>query len=270
MDEITVKQSWDAVDCDFNEKSPLKSTYTIYYIVSGSEDENAIIEAVKTDEAVPEEYNGVPRQTITISDRLTVDDWKVEVNYSRGDNNSSFGDDDDEPTFEFDISTTIKKIVFPVAHKGTYPSTASIPKAGINDGEGVDIIMPCHRFSETHIMSNTQCSSYTYRRTVAMLTGTINNNAFRNYPKGHVLFLGASGSRVGDEDWQITFKFAAAFPEENITIGDISGIRKDPWDVIWCQYTENESEDKSEIIRKVKAVHVDQVYKFANWGPLNL
>lgn len=265
---IEVKQAWDAVDIDCNEQDPEKSTYTVYYIVSGSEVEGDIVANVQSE--TPDKYNGIPRQAILITERLTTEDWKVEVRYSNNSSgDASVVDDPEQSSYDFDISATTKKIIIPIKHKRTFPNTASAPMAGINDGEGIDIIMPCHRFSETHFLSDSKCNGL-FKKRVGELVGTINKKAFKSYPQHHVLFLGAMGSRIGNNKWQVTFKFAVAYPEKEITIGNISGIEKDPWDVIWCQYTEGVSDNQKEIIRKVKAVHVDQVYKISDFGILGI
>ena len=47
-------------------------------------------------------------------------------------------------------------------------------------------------------------------------------------------------------------------------------LRKDPWDLLWCQYSEEESADRSQIVKKVKAVHVEQVYEEDDFGKLGI
>jgi len=47
-----------------------------------------------------------------------------------------------------------------------------------------------------------------------------------------VLFLGATGSERGegpDDDWEITFRFAANPNQTGLSVGSISGISKKGW-----------------------------------------
>lgn len=272
MADITVEQAWDAVDYTRNEQDSAQSSATFVFIARGSKNEDEIIAAVRdfAPEILGAEYENLPRQSIAISERLTEDDWKVSVVYADSGRNGQYDDSgEQEPQYNFEISAGTKKTVYAIKHVKTYPSSAQVPKAGINDGEGVEIIYPVSRFSETHFMTSEKVST-SYRRKVAELVGKINNASFKGYSKGQVLFMGCTGSRTGREKWQITFSFAVSHKQTGISIGDISGISKDPWDVIWCQYEEGENNNRTETIKKVKAVHVEQVYEEGNFGTLGI
>ncbi len=273
MSELQIQQAWEGVDYTKNEQDSAQSTATFYYVVSGSVNENEVIEYARanTPAVLTEEYDGLPRQTISISERLTEDDWKVEVAYADSGNSGDYGGsgDEAEPSYNFEISAGSKKMVYALKHVKTYPSSAEAPQAGINNGEGVDIIIPVGKFSETHFMSKSKVSA-SYKRKITELVGKINSGGFKGYNKGQVLFMGASGSRTGKEKWQITFNFAVATKQTGITIGGISGISKEPWDILWCEYEEDKNKDGSEIIKKVKAVHAEQVYEYGNFGSLGI
>ncbi len=43
-----------------------------------------------------------------------------------------------------------------------------------------------------------------------LLTACVNSDGFKGSRPGEVLFLGASGTQRGQEDWEITFTFAAS------------------------------------------------------------
>ncbi len=49
-----------------------------------------------------------------------------------------------------------------------------------------------------------------YKSTLFFLTACVNSDGFKGFAPGEVLFLGASGTQRGQEDWEITFKFAAS------------------------------------------------------------
>ena len=56
-----------------------------------------------------------------------------------------------------------------------------------------------------------------------------NEGAFRGKVKGEVLFCGAAGSKRGQEDWEVTFKWAASPNKTDIQIGDITVPSKEGW-----------------------------------------
>lgn len=269
-----VIEAWEAESFDLNLFDKDKSSASKNYIVYDAENEVEAIEAVRLE--APETYNGIPASSISLSERLTETLWKVEVSYSYNDDANvsgrSSGDDtpdEDVDSYTFEISAGTKRVIWPVKHKKTYPATAPAPTAGINDGEGADIIMPIAKFSETHALSAVQCNTK-YRKDLASMVGKINTKSFKGYDPGQVLFYGASGGRTGLENWTVNFEFMTQEKQENITIGDITGINKDPWDLIWCQYKEEESADKTRIVKKVKAVHVEQVYEEEDFGKLGI
>ncbi len=85
---------------------------------------------------------------------------------------------------------------------------------------------------------------------------------------GEVLFLGASGSKRGKEDWEITFKFAASPNITGLTVGPITGIAKRGWDYLWVRYLDDE--DSFQIIRRPVAAYVERVYEFGNFADIGI
>lgn len=268
---LTIEQAWEGIDYTKNEQDSAQSSATFRYIVSGSQDEKEVVEYARQNvpAVLSEEYGGLPRQTISIAERLTETDWKVEVVYADSGNFGDYENDANEPNYNFEISAGSKRMVYALEHIKSYPSGTDAPQAGINNGEGVEIVIPVGRFSETHFMSQDKVSA-SYQRKITELVGKINGSAFKGYSKGQVLFMGCSGSRTGKEKWQITFNFAVATAQSGITIGNISGIRKAPWDILWCEYEEDKNEDGSEVVKKVKAVHCERVYEYGNFGGLGI
>jgi hypothetical protein len=64
-----------------------------------------------------------------------------------------------------------------------------------------------------------------------------------------VLFLGASGSQRGTEDWEITFSFAASPNATGLTVGDITGIEpKKGWEYLWVRYAD--AEDAETLVKQ--------------------
>jgi hypothetical protein len=62
-----------------------------------------------------------------------------------------------------------------------------------------------------------------YKLALFNLTGKVNGSGFKGFAKGEVLFLGASGSKRGLDDWEITFRFAASPKVAGLSLGSIDG-----------------------------------------------
>lgn len=159
--------------------------------------------------------------------------------------------------YSFDTSGGTQHITHSRATMGSYKSgsvTGSPPSfsgaIGVeSDGvtatvNGCDIDVPVYNWEETHILSGEQVTA-SYRVTAAILTGAVNNNGFRGFAAGEVLFRGARGSRRSDGRWEVSFSFSA-LPNvsggqllgEDFKVGDITITTKKGWDYVWVYYTE--------------------------------
>lgn len=275
MANINVEQAWEGIDYTKSDQDYKEDSATISYIVSGTDDELEAVNAVS--ETAPEKFSRqagdkkpIPRKAISVEERLTQYDWKINALYQYENSSGGFdsSSDDDESTYNFDISTSTKHVVFSRRTRHRYPSNAN-NKAGINDGEGIDCLMPVSRFSETHYFSRSKVNA-SYMQKLNRMVGRVNKDKFKGYAAHEVLFIGASGTRTGKEKWQITFNFAVSENEDDISIGDFDNISKHGWDVVWARYKESSNEDRNEVIRKVKAVFVEQVYKEGDFSSLGL
>ncbi len=169
-----------------------------------------------------------------------------------------------ESTFAFDTGGGTQHITQSKQTVAKYPAgTAPDFKGAIgvtNDSvEGVDITVPVYQFSETHYLPD-ETVTPAYRLTLFQLTGRVNAGAFKGFNAGEVLFLGASGSRRGYGDWEITFRFAASPNVSNLTIGDITGIDKKGWEYLWVRYADSEDAAAKALVKKPLAVYIERVY----------
>ena len=106
---INVTQAWDGVDLSLEQGSGSNSSSyaTVYYIVEGTQDDaEACTQAYNT---APEEFAGIPKKSVAISERLTDTAWKIEIHYGTEQVSSSGGgdggDENDEATMNFDCSS---------------------------------------------------------------------------------------------------------------------------------------------------------------------
>ena len=87
-------------------------------------------------------------------------------------------------------------------------------------------------------------------------------------PPGEVLFLGASGSQRGEDDWEITFRFAASPNVTGLTVGPITGIAKRGWEYLWVRYSD--AEDQHVLVKQPIAAYVEKVYDEGNFAGLGI
>lgn len=133
--------------------------------------------------------------------------------------------------------------------------------------EGTDVTLPTYAFSETYTFPLAAVND-TYRATLFQLTGTVNDAAFRGLERGECLFLGASGSRRGNDDVEITFKFAGSANRRNFKIGSITVEEKLGWDYLWVRYLDKVVDQS--LVKQPKAAFVERVYRFANFDLLGI
>jgi len=181
-----------------------------------------------------------------------------------------------ESTFSFDTSGGTQHITQSLSTVAKYPAgTAPDCKGAIGVSqsgdsqmvEGVDIVVPVYNWSETHYLSNATVTA-AYKQTLFGLTGKVNTAAFKGFAIGEVLFLGASGSQRGTEDWEITFRFAASKNKVGLTIGTITGIDKKGWEYLWVRY--KDSIDANVKVKVPAAVYTEQVYENGDFSGLGI
>ena len=270
-DNIFVQQAWDAIDYEKDDQEPKNSTATIYYIVSGTTDDAAAVAAAEAQ--APVNFEGIPRKSASIADRMTETEWKIEVKYAHKQNGDSGDDtDDEEPQFNFDISQGSRHIVTSIRQKAKIPSNEP-DSLGINDGEGADIICPVCTISETHWFRPSKITT-AWKKKVATMVGKINGSAFWGYNAGELLFTGCSGTRTGDsskDKWQITFRFAVQ-ENQSVKIGSLGTISKRGWDLLWVRYVKDivSNGNKKGVYSIPKAAYAEQVYEEANFKSLGI
>ena len=130
-------------------------------------------------------------------------------------------------------------------------------------------MIPIYSFSETHYIDVDSLTGG-YKAALFRLTGKVNDGVFRGFQAGEVLFQGASGSQRGEEDWEISFKFAASQNAVGIQIGELWPINKKGWEYLWVRYADDEDEEANAIVKKPIAVYVERVYDSADFSDLGI
>ena len=236
------------------------------YLVTGTEDEAAV--KLQVENRAPAFYGGMPFQNYSISP-LGAGVWEATVNYGVREPKELNGS-----SFSFDTgggTTHITQSLETVAKYGGAGGVAPDCKGAIgvtkDSVDGTDITVPVYSFTETHHIPVANVTN-AYKTALFLLTGKTNSATFRGFAAGEVLFLGASGSQRGFEDWEITFRFAASPNVTGLSVGDITGIAKEGWQYLWVKYADTESDGA--IVKQPVAVYVEKVYESGDYSALGI
>lgn len=276
---ITVNQTYysETLHTDELKKNQKYVSGDIEYVVSGAENEEAAIDATRN--AVAKRHLGMRLTSIAVSERLDDTTWRIRCCYDANTGTSNIdGVTRPDYTTQFDFSNTTRHIKY---SKQTVSSYALIPgqtapnfKGAINysNGEiqGLDILSPQMEFSETHYFYDNELTTK-YKKTLAALMNKVNNDTFRGYEAGEVLFLGVSGSQAGndkDDLWALTFRFAISPNEADFAAGDIHNISKKGWDYAW-QYTVDKA-DNNALRKQTEYAYVERVYDYDDFKKLGI
>lgn len=242
----------------------------LHYTIRGAANEAAARDALTA--VCPATFEGLIRKERQI-EAVHVDSsnpdgnlWKATVVYGVTDP-SDF-------TTSFDTTGGSQHITQSPYTVSKIPTNAPNMKGAIGfDGQrvnGVDIVIPVYTFLETHFKSTSSVSN-TYRKTLANLTGKVNNGSFRGFDAGEVQFRGASGQLViveGTQQWQLTYQFAASPNLTNVPVGDLTVSSKLGWDYMWVLY--GDAVDAQTLVQQPIAAYVERLYEFASFGDLGI
>lgn len=263
----------------------------IEYIAYDCVDEDAAIKAVRS--AIGQRYKDMRLTSISVSERLDEDTWRIRANYSANKSTDSIdGITRPDSTYSFDFSTATRNLKKSIRTLGSF-STEAVWKAnnyknppnygglinvkysgGKHEVEGVDVVTPQFEFSEVHYFYKKEMTTK-YRQTLAGLVGCINSKSFRGYEAGEVLFLGVSGSRDGehkDDLWALTFKFAVKLNEPESSFYGTAVGKKPGWAYAWfTDYDVSEMQSAGRTrVQKPCHLYIEQVYYAENFKKLGI
>jgi hypothetical protein len=192
--------------------------------------------------------------------------WDVVVNYQIADQKNQH-----EPSFGFDTSGGTTHITQSFGTK-KYGSNAPDFKGAIGvrdkEVEGVDIIMPSLKFTETWQIPFGGVT-VAYIKTLAGITGRVNDSPWRTYDAGEVLFMGASGQSQTDGYVPVQFTFEAS-QNATLSIAGIDNIQKNGWEYLWTYYKDTGDTDAKLLLKKPNYVYVETVYQPADFGLIGI
>lgn len=263
-----------------------QSTYVKSYKIFGSTDDVAVHADINsTISGSYWQYPGAPGMQLMVESYslsyLGDEAWQLSVQYTK-----DGAEDEEKPdplhrSRSFDTSGGTKHITQARNETAFGTSPPAMNKAIGVDGSsvaGVDIVVPQLQWSENYDVPHAYITS-AYIKTVAQLTGTVNDAEFRTFPAGEVLFIGCSGSHEWDEDkgsgpWNLAYKFIAnpnagsgqTYPAE--TIGDIEDVEKKGHEYMWIYYDSDVT--GGTLLKKPKFVYVNEVYRQTSFGALGI
>lgn len=272
--EVKVKAGY----YDWREATDAEGNYTsaeVPYFVFDAEDEAGALAAVR--EEAPAQIGRLYLEEVAIDERMTDTVYKVLATYrvdeqrERAEGDSADAGNSD-PAVSFDTTGGTRHLNRSLATISMTPAEATNYGGAIEvDGEGnvngVDVTMPVMTFSETHTFAPSKVTT-AYRKQLFLLTGTVNQAAFRGFAIGEVLFLGASGQKNG-EFWDITFKFAVSPNRTNLKVTDSLIVSsKYGWDYLWVKF--GEKVVNGAIVKEPIAAYVERVYEAGDFSKLKL
>jgi hypothetical protein len=179
-----------------------------------------------------------------------------------------------ESSFQFETTAGTAHVTHSLATIQKYKAGGGTPadfKQAVNyngaEISGADIYTPTYSFSETHVFAPTVVTQ-SYKAQLFRLTGKTNQSAFRNFAAGEVLFLGASGSKRGDDEWEISYRFACSENKTALTVGNISGISKKGWELLWVYFKDAVSEDI--LVKQPDQVNIERMYDDGDFFQLGI
>ena len=258
---------------DSRESTTGKSaTVDLTYIITGTSDDIAAKAALAT--SSPLEYDGLvrlSRHVAPVGDPTETLAWEGSVRYG-----ARTLSEEDLSAYSFDTGGGTQHITQALATRGAYAAGgATAPDfhgaIGVAEDavEGVDITVPVYNFTETHYKPDDEVT-LAYRGALFRLTGRVNDAAFKGLDAGECLFLGASGSKRGDGDWELQFRFAALPNKSGLTVGGITGIDKKGWDYLWVRYEDVEDTTAKALVKKPMAVYIEKVYDDGDFSGLEI
>lgn len=249
-----LKQKWENGDIQYDINDAAQTTSTLKFLVFAAADETEVLAAATAADGVPTEYMSISLTKLNIVSRLTEDIWEIEAVYAPEDSGTGGGGgDDDVDDFSFGVSTETKNVVESFNTK-KYPTDAPDPASGINDGKGVDIMMPAMTFTVTKTRTSCDPSD------IAATVGSVNSNSFHGFAAGEVLQIGASGSKTGSAKWRVGKTFAVRKNESGKKVGTVTGIEAKGWEYVWTKTGEKLNSDTGKPEKTVLGVYVEQVY----------
>ena len=255
----TIKERFDSRPANLSENPSID----LVYIVIDAESDTEVISLVGGES--PDDYLGLDRDAVR-TEPLGGGVWTATVRYTRRGNPSDFEFDTSGGTQRIASSLgTQQRVAVPGFVAPNYGGAINVRDDRV---EGTDVTVPVFSFSETHYYDQGLVTQ-PFKYLIFQLTGRVNSAGFKGFATGEVLFLGASGKRSGQDQWGITYKFAASpnIVGQPIGPGGLS-VSKLGWEYLWVRFEDVVNDNT--LVKQPVAYYVEQVYPYADLTQLGL
>ncbi|MCA9304896.1 MAG: hypothetical protein KDA16_00055 [Phycisphaerales bacterium] len=240
------------------------------------EDENDVLDYVATN--TPATIGVLSRQYISVRE-LRNDAWEGSVDYGPFELEQPSDPETGDVDVSFNVTTESVQVL---VSKETISATAlpgytatdhkGVMNVNPETGEGapVPVLYPRFSFSETHYLLPSVVDA-AFKGKVFELTGTVNDDDFKGFAAGEVLFKGMTGSMRGDTDWALTFEFECQPNRDDIVIGDFaSPFSKKGWEYLWVMYGKLDDSDTGTMKALPSVVYVERLYDLKDFSELGI
>lgn len=135
--------------------------------------------------------------------------------------------------------------------------------------QGIDVVVPSMRYTETWIMPLSIGLSYEYVADVFKATGTVNELRFRAFAPGEALFTGARAQWSGDQPYvPVTFEWICRPNDSEYELKGMPPVSKLGWEYVWIVY-ENDNVGNT-LVKTPKFYVFDKLYKSSDFSKLRI
>jgi hypothetical protein len=242
----------------------LTTDQQLRYIVTGTDSDTAVADAVLAEAPVT---FGALRRVGMSAEPLGGGIWDVTVPYETR-KESQYAFETGGATAH--ITQSLQTVARYAASGATAPDFQGAIGVNGDTVDGVDVTVPVFNFTETVRVPGANVTG-SYKLALFACTGKTNNATFRGFAAGEVLFLGASGTKTGVDDWEIAFRFAASPNVTNLAIGGgITVASKKGWEYLWVRFADADDTAAKTLVKRPAAAYVERVYESANFSTLGL
>ena len=154
-------------------------------------------------------------------------------------------------------------------YPGNAPDRFSALNVSGDSVQGVDVVRPSLRYSETWILPAQVAISCDFVGAVYKLTGTVNKNVFRCFQPGEALFMGGRAQWTGDQPYvSVTFDWEARPNVTDFYVNGVAMFEKEGWEHVSIQYAPETN--GGSLIRLPVAAYKNRVYHKKDWSPLGM
>jgi hypothetical protein len=214
-------------------------------------------------------YDGLFRQTPKV-EHQGFNFFKGTVIYGKNDNKPENGSID----YQFEIGGKTEKRDQDLDCQ-RYPEDAPDHLGVINgikngdqiDVQGIDVPVPSYSFSLKCKMPASYFTVTRRNQIYMCAVAPVNSVSFYGFDVGEVLFKGATGGlKQGDDFGDIEFKFECSPNMTGLTVGEITGIRKEGWQ--YAEVARKVAVGSDSLIAKPYAVYVHTLFNKSNFSEL--